>query len=37
MVSHVLSRFIAVTNQTVFNQRDFHSTPEFECAMDRRC
>ena len=24
-----------VTNQIVFYQRDLHSTPDFECAMDR--
>ena len=36
MVSHDLSRS-TVTEQIAFDQRDLHSTPEFERAMDRRC
>ena len=36
MVSHDLSRS-TVTNQITFDQRDLYLTPEFECAMDRRC
>ena len=35
MVSHDLQRS-TVTNQIAFDQRGFHSTPEFECAMDPR-
>ena len=36
MVSHDLSCSM-VTNQIVFDQRDLHSTPEFERMMDHRC
>ena len=36
MVSHDLPR-PTVTNQIAFDQRDFHSTPEFKRAMDRGC
>ena len=36
MVSHDLSHSM-VANQIAFDQRDFHSTTEFEPAMDRRC
>ena len=36
MVSHDLPRS-TVTNQITFDQQDFHSTPEFERAIDRRC
>ena len=36
MVSHDLPRS-TVTKQIAFDQRDLHSTPVFERAMDRRC
>ena len=36
MVLHDLSRS-TITNQIAFDQRDLHSTPEFERAMDHRC
>ena len=36
MVSHDLLRS-TVTNQIAFDQRELHSTLEFERAMDRRC
>ena len=36
MVSHDLTRS-TVTNQIAFDQRDLHSTLEFERAMDRSC
>ena len=36
IVSHDLL-LSTVTNQIAFDQRDLHSTPEFERAMDRCC
>ena len=36
MVSHDLLQS-TVTKQIVFDQRDMHSTPVFEHAMDHRC
>ena len=36
MVSHDLPRS-TVTKQIAFDQRDLHSTPVFERAMDRHC
>ena len=36
MVSHDLLHS-TVTKQIPFNQRDLHSTPVFELAMDQRC
>ena len=36
MVSHDLPRS-TVTNQIAFDQRDLHSTPEFERVLEHRC
>ena len=36
MVTPDLPR-LTVTNQIAFDQRDLHSTPKFEPAMDRHC
>ena len=35
MVSHDLSH-LTLTNQIAFSQRESHSTPAFECAMEHR-
>ena len=38
MVSHNLLRLrLTVTKQIAFYQQDFHSIPEFEHAVNRRC
>ena len=36
MTSHDLSN-LTITNQIAFDQRNFHSTLDFECVMDRLC